>query len=123
MRSAIDAFNARIAVKLTRSVGTMWCAYIFLILAILGFPLGSTSPTAYVQWVSQTCIQLVMLSVIMVGQDVMSKKQSEHHKEVMTAHAEHGERLEAHHDRLSQIEQHVYGKRLVAKRAKAKEKV
>ncbi|MDQ6899279.1 MAG: hypothetical protein M3072_07210 [Candidatus Dormibacteraeota bacterium] len=68
-------FNKWLAVKLTTGVGTMWCAYAFAILAIVGFPLGSTNPTQYVQWASQTFIQLVMLSVIMVGQNVISAAQ------------------------------------------------
>ncbi len=68
-------FNKWLAVKLTTGVGTMWCAYAFAILAIIGFPLGSTNPTQYVQWASQTFIQLVMLSVIMVGQNVISAAQ------------------------------------------------
>jgi hypothetical protein len=68
-------FNERIAVMLTSAVGTMWCAYFFLILAILGFPGNNATPQQYVQWVSQTCIQLVMLSVIMVGQKVIGRLQ------------------------------------------------
>src|ERR1700737_2400973 len=76
-------FNGRLAVLLTKSVGTMVCAYIFAVLAILGFPglnvsLSSVSYSSsgvtgqqYVQWVSQTFIQLVMLSIIMVGQAIL----------------------------------------------------
>lgn len=65
--------NGRIALALTKGVGTMWCAYAFVFLAVLGFPLGANvSVRDYVQWVSQTFIQLVMLSVIMVGQNILS---------------------------------------------------
>jgi hypothetical protein len=76
-------FNGRLAVLLTKSVGTMICAYVFAILAVLGFPglsvsLSSVSYSSsgvtgqqYVQWVSQTFIQLVMLSIIMVGQQIL----------------------------------------------------
>jgi uncharacterized membrane protein len=67
--------NQKIAIALTKGVGTMVCAYLFALLAIIGFPGFSASPTQWVQWTSQTFIQLVMLSVIMVGQSVLGRKQ------------------------------------------------
>lgn len=70
-----SGINQRIAVALTNGVGTMWCAYGFTILAILGFPGFHATPTQWVQWISQTLIQLVMLSVIMVGQKVIGRHQ------------------------------------------------
>ncbi len=68
-------FNGRFAVLLTRVVGTMWCAYAFAILALVALPSAITSGDMLpiIQWVSQTFIQLVMLSVIMVGQNILSK--------------------------------------------------
>jgi hypothetical protein len=67
--------NGRIALLLTRVVGTMWCAYAFACLALVALPsaLSSGDTLAIVQWVSQTFIQLVMLSVIMVGQNILGK--------------------------------------------------
>jgi hypothetical protein len=67
--------NGRIALGLTTAVGTMWCAYAFAILALVALPdaLASGSPLPLVQWLSQTFIQLVMLSVIMVGQNIQSR--------------------------------------------------
>ncbi|MGZ3640802.1 MAG: hypothetical protein ACXWQ6_02040 [Candidatus Limnocylindrales bacterium] len=67
-------FNGRIALVLTTVVGTMWCAYAFALLALVVLPEalgGGLLPL--VQWVSQTFIQLVMLSVIMVGQNILSR--------------------------------------------------
>ena len=68
-------FNGRIALILTTAVGTMWCAYAFAILALVALPdaLNSGSLLPLIQWLSQTFIQLVMLSVIMVGQNVQSR--------------------------------------------------
>jgi hypothetical protein len=64
--------NGRIAIVLTTAVGTMWCAYIFAILALVVVPQAFHGGLlTFVQWVSQTFIQLVMLSVIMVGQSVL----------------------------------------------------
>lgn len=66
--------NGRIALLLTTAVGTMWCAYGFAILALVVLPQALTGGLlALVQWISQTFIQLVMLSVIMVGQNVLGR--------------------------------------------------
>lgn len=67
-----SGFNGRIAVLITSAVGTMWCAYIFALLALMVVPQALKGGLlTFVQWVSQTFIQLVMLSVIMVGQSIM----------------------------------------------------
>jgi hypothetical protein len=66
--------NGRIALTLTTVVGTMWCAYAFGLLALTVVPQaiqGGLLTT--IQWVSQTFIQLVMLSVIMVGQNILGR--------------------------------------------------
>lgn len=77
-KSEQTGFNTRIAVLLTRSVGTMPTAYTFVVLAIVGLfaILGLLSPivAVLVAWTSQTLIQLVLLPVIMVGQNVLSRK-------------------------------------------------
>jgi len=73
-RSAPIGFNGRIAIVLTTAVGTMWCAYVFALLALLVVPDAIHGGLlTFVQWVSQTFIQLVMLSVIMVGQNIMGQ--------------------------------------------------
>lgn len=75
----VAGFNQRLAVGLTRVVGTVWTAYTFAGLAIIGLLaiLGVFSPIValLVAWLSQTLIQLVLLPVIMVGQNVLSRKQ------------------------------------------------
>jgi hypothetical protein len=66
--------NGRIGLALTTVVGTMWCAYLFALLALLVLPQAAGGGLlAFVQWLSQTFIQLVMLSVIMVGQNILSR--------------------------------------------------
>ncbi len=66
--------NGRIALALTTAVGTMWCAYAFAVLALIVLPDAIRGGTlTLIQWVSQTFIQLCMLSVIMVGQNIMGK--------------------------------------------------
>ena len=66
--------NGKIALILTTVVGTMWCAYAFAALALLVLPQAAGGGLlTLIQWLSQTFIQLVMLSVIMVGQNLLSR--------------------------------------------------
>jgi hypothetical protein len=57
-------------------VGTMWCAYVFAVIALVGLPavLGSSLVPARfsspVLWVSSEFRQLVLLAVIIVGQNI-----------------------------------------------------
>jgi hypothetical protein len=66
-------FNGRLALIITGVVGTMWCAYAFAVLALVVLPQATSSPLLLVQWISQTFIQLVMLSILMVGQNIQGK--------------------------------------------------
>lgn len=70
----INAFNRRIAEKITAAVSTMWCAYIFAAIALISLPaaLRTGDPLIIVSWVAQTFLQLVLLSIIMVGQQASS---------------------------------------------------
>jgi hypothetical protein len=72
--NAAARFNQWFAVKVTTGVGTMWCAYAFAALAFVSLPAAITSHSAVtlVSWVSQTFLQLVLLSVIIVGQNVLA---------------------------------------------------
>jgi len=69
----VNGVNAKVAVFVTNVVGTMWCAYVFCILALIGLP-SALAPggEGIVSWVAQTFLQLVLLSVIIVGQNVQS---------------------------------------------------
>jgi hypothetical protein len=68
-----NGFNAKVAVFVTNMVGTMWCAYLFTALALIGLPAAlKPGGEGLVAWVAQTFLQLVLLSVIMVGQNVQS---------------------------------------------------
>jgi hypothetical protein len=70
-------FNGKVALTLTTVVGTMWCAYAFAVLALVALPaaIGSGNLQTMISWISQTFIQLVMLSVIMVGQNILGQAQ------------------------------------------------
>ena len=66
----IKAFNRRIAERITAAVGTMWAAYAFAAIALISFPaaIRSGDTLTIVDWVAQTFLQLVLLSIIMFGQ-------------------------------------------------------
>ena len=68
-------FNDWLAVNITNVVGTMWCAYAFALLALISLPAAIRGGTAtLISWIAQTFLQLVLLSIIMVGQNIAAKK-------------------------------------------------
>jgi hypothetical protein len=70
----VEGFNAKVALIITRSVGTMACAYLFSVIALISLPaaISSGQVIIIVAWTAQTFLQLVLLSIIMVGQTVQS---------------------------------------------------
>src|SRR5437660_12886875 len=70
----IRRFNRWLAVKVTNGVGTMWCTYAFAALALVSLPAAilSRNPVLIVSCISQTFLQLVLLSIIIVGQNVLA---------------------------------------------------
>ncbi|MFI5282418.1 MAG: hypothetical protein ACHQ0J_04740 [Candidatus Dormibacterales bacterium] len=89
---ALGQFNDALAVAITKSVGTMWAAYVFTLLALCSLPavisatgwipsgffpswLIAASLISLVAWVAQTFLQLVLLPIIIVGQNVISAAQ------------------------------------------------
>ena len=81
MKRIMD-FNRRVAESITGFVSTMWCAYLFAALALFSLPaaLRSGDVLVKVDWAAQTFLQLVLLSIIMVGQ----KKSSERAEKMIT---------------------------------------
>lgn len=75
----VAGFNQRIAILITNALGSVPCMYFFMILALIGFPGLHASPYQYVQWLSQTCIQLVALSVLGISQNILN-----HHTELQS---------------------------------------
>ena len=73
--SKMASFNEKLAAKITEGVATMWCAYAFALIALVSLPsaLKSGSVIVIVAWIAQTFLQLVLLSIIMVGQNVGAK--------------------------------------------------
>src|SRR5215469_18287284 len=101
---ATAGFNTKLAVALTQGTGTMWTAYIFAILAITGLfgLLGWLNPFVFLltTWISQQFLQLVLLPVILVGQNVLS------HKAELQADEQFHTTMSTYHD-IEQIMQHL----------------
>jgi hypothetical protein len=74
-KGRIGRLNARIGLKVTIVVGTMWCAYLFTLLALVSLPsaLKTHDKIIIVAWIAQTFLQLVLLPIIIVGQNVQAK--------------------------------------------------
>jgi hypothetical protein len=69
----VEGFNAKLALLITRSVGTMACAYLFAGIALISLPDAiKAGRPAIISWIAQTFLQLVLLSIIMVGQSVQA---------------------------------------------------
>ena len=70
----VGRFNTHIAVRITKTVGSMWCAYLFALLALISFPsaIRTHDPIIIVAWIAQTFLQLVLLPIIIVGQNVQA---------------------------------------------------
>ncbi len=80
-------FNLWLAEKITTGVATMWCAYIFAAIALISLPkaIKSGDTIVIVSWIAQTFLQLVLLSIIMVGQKVQSASVEQKIDETHTA--------------------------------------
>lgn len=87
-----NKFNNALAVKITNVVGSMWSAYCFGLLSLCSLPailvtinghlrndfphwIIATSMITLIAWISQNFLQLILLPVIMVGQNVIQGQQ------------------------------------------------
>ena len=74
-RSFWQKINDRIGLGITRRVGTMWAAYIFAILSLVSLPaaIASGNLIIIIGWIAQTFLQLVLLPIIIVGQNIQAQ--------------------------------------------------
>jgi hypothetical protein len=77
--SPIRQFNGRLGLGITNRIGTMWAAYAFTILALVSLPgaIASGNTVVIVGWIAQTFLQLVLLPIIIVGQNIQAKAADE----------------------------------------------
>jgi hypothetical protein len=72
--TGVRKFNRKLGLGITTTVGTMWAAYAFFLLTLVSLPaaLMSGSPIIIVSWIAQTFLQLVLLPIIIVGQNIQA---------------------------------------------------
>ncbi len=67
--------NDKLGLVITKGVGTMWAAYIFIGLTLVSLPavVAKGDLVLTVSWIAQTFLQLVLLPIIIVGQNLQAK--------------------------------------------------
>jgi hypothetical protein len=66
-------FNARFGLGITVVVGTMWAAYVFAAIALISLPDNWHSTQTLILWISSSFLQLVLLPIIIVGQNIQAQ--------------------------------------------------
>jgi uncharacterized membrane protein len=103
MKNIEEKLN-KIALVITKAVGSMWCAIIFTILALVSLPTAIHGGIGtIISWIAQTFLQLVLLSIIMVGQSLQSKQDeqtAQDHYETSLRHEEKIDIIDENVDKL-----------------------
>ncbi|WP_051450599.1 hypothetical protein [Actinospica robiniae] len=98
--SPVARFNTHLAIWITKVVGSMWCAYVFGIMDLFSLPSAIRGGEGtLIAWIAQTFLQLVLLSIIMVGQNVQAEaadKRAEATYHDVTALLHENAQLQAH---------------------------
>ena len=73
-RNPFVRLNAKLGLRVTLAVGTMWTAYLFTVIAFVALPSALRKGTYYiVVWLSSSFLQLVLLPIIIVGQNLQAE--------------------------------------------------
>lgn len=85
--ASTSEFNKRLGNTITNGVGTMWAAYLFCALALVSLPaaIATGSTIIIIAWVAQTFLQLVLLPIIIVGQNIQAESVNQKIIETHTA--------------------------------------
>ena len=61
---------------MTDAVGSMWCAYVFSAIALISLPaaIATGNLITIISWIAQTFLQLVLLSIILKGQNIQGER-------------------------------------------------
>jgi hypothetical protein len=71
--TVMQRFNAAVGLRITVLVGTMWCAYVFAGVALVSLPDNVHSKQLLILWISSSFLQLVLLPIIIVGQNIQAR--------------------------------------------------
>lgn len=67
----INAINEVIALRVTLTISTMWCVYVFALM--VSIPLFFPMTTPVIMFLSSSFLQLIFLPLILVGQNLLSR--------------------------------------------------
>jgi hypothetical protein len=112
-------FNGRLALWITNNVGTMWCAYLFTVIGVTGLVGALTSNvtlTLVFGAISSYVLQLVLLPVIIVGQNLQSEAADQRSEQtykdaeaILSECIQLQQHLEAQDKVLDDIIKHIHG--------------
>jgi uncharacterized membrane protein len=71
--TAMQRINSAVGLRITVLVGTMWCAYVFALIALISLPDNIHSTQLLILWISSSFLQLVLLPIIIVGQNIQAR--------------------------------------------------
>ncbi len=105
----LNASLDRVGLAITTAVGTMWCAIAFAVVALVSLPgvLSTHNIVNDVSWLAQTFLQLVLLSVIMVGQRLQAAQVEQHAAAHEDRHEAIMSSLDALHDKVENDNQNT----------------
>ena len=89
--AAVTVVNNRLAEVICRSVGTMACAYLVAVIGAAGIAAALTNDAGLVLLVGSISgyfLQLVLLPIIIVGQNLQAARASEHHELLKDLHGQ-----------------------------------
>ena len=96
----VGRFNSKVGLRITIIVGTMWCAYLFAGIALISLPDAlKQNSTVIVAWISSNFLQLVLLPIIIVGQNIQARSADDRAKatyEDAVAVLEEAKQIQAH---------------------------
>ena len=80
-QAGVGRFNHWLGESITNAVATMWCACLFALIALISLPQAlhdsfsaGFKPLPLITWIAQTFLQLVLLAIILYGQNLQSEK-------------------------------------------------
>jgi len=92
----------------------MWCAYAFAALALTSLPQNLDTAQHFILWASSTFLQLVLLSVLMVGQGIAGRSTDAAIQSILADVSGMIQPIKDSHDQMAtlvaEIHEHHFGK-------------
>jgi uncharacterized membrane protein len=103
--SAVD----RLAVGITSAIGTMGCVLVFAVLTLISLPavLADGNVITIVGWLAQTFLQLVLLPLLMVGQNLQGRHSELRAENDFQVNVKAEDEIETILNRLSQQDEQI----------------